>query len=271
MSDTINKPEKIASAIYLVTSFFNDQEPLKWKLRSLSSELISASMFIKDNMFADAQSISLEARSIATEIMSLISVAKTAGLVSFDNHDILYTELNKYINLLGLPAGINQENGRVILSSKFFNGANYISEPKRENPTPTVDKSQEPEENTIKDKSPEKPPEHSHRGLLPDVSEINRRQSETQEARKDSSGVSNHSEKKSDSLKSFGAVSVKKNSRQSIIINVLKRKKEVMIKDISPLVNGCSEKTIQRELLSMVQSGILKKVGEKRWSRYSLA
>ena len=66
-------------------------------------------------------------------------------------------------------------------------------------------------------------------------------------------------------------MAVKKNSRQSTIINLLKRKKEIMIKDVSPLIDGCSEKTIQRELMSMVHSGTLKKVGEKRWSRYSLA
>ena len=73
------------------------------------------------------------------------------------------------------------------------------------------------------------------------------------------------------SLKEFGAISVKKNSRQNIIITILKRKKEIMIKDVSPIISGCSEKTIQRELLAMVQAGILRKVGEKRWSRYSLA
>ena len=44
-----------------------------------------------------------------------------------------------------------------------------------------------------------------------------------------------------------------------------------MIKDVSPLIGGFSEKTIQRELAAMVQAGILRKVGEKRWSRYSLA
>ena len=73
------------------------------------------------------------------------------------------------------------------------------------------------------------------------------------------------------SLKEFGAISVKKNSRQSIIIGLLKRKKEIMIKDVSPLINGCSEKTIQRELSAMVHTGVLKRIGEKRWSRYSLA
>ncbi|NCN08031.1 hypothetical protein GW944_00480, partial [Candidatus Parcubacteria bacterium] len=100
--------------------------------------------------------------------------------------------------------------------------------------------------------------------LLPDVSEVNNRQ-------ENSYKPANSTEKKTKDLKNFGAVSVKKNSRQSIIINVLKRKKEIMIKDISPLIDGCSEKTIQRELLAMVNSGILKKEGEKRWSRYSLA
>ena len=40
------------------------------------------------------------------------------------------------------------------------------------------------------------------------------------------------------SLKGFGAVSVKKNSRQNIIISILKRKREVMIKDVSPLIEG---------------------------------
>jgi DNA-binding HxlR family transcriptional regulator len=72
-------------------------------------------------------------------------------------------------------------------------------------------------------------------------------------------------------LKEFGAVSVKKNSRQSTIIALLKRKKEIMIKDVSPLIPGCSEKTIQRELSEMVETGILRKLGAKRWTRYTLA
>jgi predicted HTH transcriptional regulator len=74
-----------------------------------------------------------------------------------------------------------------------------------------------------------------------------------------------------DKPKEFGAVSVKKNSRQGIIIAILKRKKDIMIKDVSSLIPGCSEKTIQRELLAMVQAGVLKKIGEKRWSHYVLA
>ncbi len=69
----------------------------------------------------------------------------------------------------------------------------------------------------------------------------------------------------------YGSVEVKKNNRQHIIIDLLKKKKEIMVKDVALLIKDCSEKTLQRELLSMVEKGVLKKEGERRWSKYSLA
>ncbi len=44
----------------------------------------------------------------------------------------------------------------------------------------------------------------------------------------------------------------------------------VSIKDIAVHVEGCSEKTIQRELNAMVDEGVVRRVGEKRWSKYVL-
>jgi predicted HTH transcriptional regulator len=76
---------------------------------------------------------------------------------------------------------------------------------------------------------------------------------------------------KDSKLRDFSVVAVKKNKRQSIIISLLKRKKEVMIKDITETITDCSEKTIQRELAALVDEGILKKEGERRWTRYMLA
>jgi len=34
---------------------------------------------------------------------------------------------------------------------------------------------------------------------------------------------------------------------------------------------SCGEKTLQRELISMIKDGVLDKTGEKRWSRYFLS
>ena len=195
MSDIANKSEKLASAVYLITSFFDDKEPLKWKLRSLCGDLVSN--LIKDKNL------------IIKELLGFFSIAKTAGLVSDANYDILVREFSNLENEVKKPLEL------------------------------IFPKDQEMKEKALS---------------LPDKLE----------------SIKDNFEEKQD-LKEFGAVSVKKNSRQSIIIGILKRKKEIVIKDVSPLISGCSEKTIQRELSAMVQSGVLKKTGEKRWSRYSLA
>ena len=74
---------------------------------------------------------------------------------------------------------------------------------------------------------------------------------------------------------------VLKNKRREEIILVIKDKMKdsqnfdgVTITDIKSngheMLASCGEKTLQRELVSMVSSGVLKKTGEKRWSRYSI-
>lgn len=200
MSDIAKGGEKIASAVYLITSFFKDQEPLKWQLRTLSMDLIADK--IKDKF------------NIVREISALFSVAKSAGLISYNNYEILIKELAKFEDAIEKPL-------KLAFSQEVTETKEELSEPKT-----TEHLKDKITENQLVEKT---------------------------------------------ALKNYGAVSVKKNTRQSIIIAVLKRKREVMIKDVAPLINGCSEKTIQRELLNMVHSGVIKKIGEKRWSRYSLA
>src|SRR3989344_6853022 len=200
MSDTFDKkPEKLASAIYLISGFFNDQEPLKWKLRTLASEFIAFAVSLKERQIA-----TIEIKDIVLKITGFISVAKNVGLISIENHNLMQEELTKYIGTLDYPINI----------SDFLNIESQKSEMKKleERPVRSI---------MIKDKP----------------------------------------------LKEFGAVSVTKNSRQNIIISIFKRKKEIMIKDISPLINGCSEKTIQRELSAMVQTGLLKRVGDRKSTR----
>ena len=61
-----------------------------------------------------------------------------------------------------------------------------------------------------------------------------------------------------------------KDSRRENILKLLKVGKPLGIKDFVREIKDCSEKTIQRELLAMVENGVLKKSGERRWSLYSL-
>lgn len=62
----------------------------------------------------------------------------------------------------------------------------------------------------------------------------------------------------------------RKLSRREEVLKVLS-KNPVSIKDVSDKVLGCSEKTLQRELNTLVDLKLAERIGEKRWSRYVLA
>lgn len=59
--------------------------------------------------------------------------------------------------------------------------------------------------------------------------------------------------------------------RRGAILSIIRARERASIKDISTLVRGVSEKTIQRELSALIDSGAVKRQGERRWSIYSLA
>lgn len=59
--------------------------------------------------------------------------------------------------------------------------------------------------------------------------------------------------------------------RRDAIKGVLAAQGHATIKDISDKVSDCSEKTIQRELLTLIKDGEVIKEGERRWSKYRLA
>ncbi len=59
--------------------------------------------------------------------------------------------------------------------------------------------------------------------------------------------------------------------RSRRIVDIIATKGVVSIRDVASVITDCSEKTLQRELLSLVDIGVLKKEGERRWSTYRLA
>lgn len=59
--------------------------------------------------------------------------------------------------------------------------------------------------------------------------------------------------------------------RSARIKTVLAAKPEATIKDISEVITDVSEKTIQRELNSLIEKGQVIRLGERRWSKYSVS
>lgn len=58
--------------------------------------------------------------------------------------------------------------------------------------------------------------------------------------------------------------------RAERIKTVLEAKPQATIKDISEVITDVSEKTIQRELNSLIEKGQVVREGERRWSKYSV-
>ncbi len=59
--------------------------------------------------------------------------------------------------------------------------------------------------------------------------------------------------------------------RAERIKTVLEAKPQATIKDIAEIITDVSEKTIQRELNSLIEKGQVIRQGERRWSRYSVS
>ena len=56
--------------------------------------------------------------------------------------------------------------------------------------------------------------------------------------------------------------------RMSLILKLVREKKSLSIKEIAAVIKDCSEKTIQRELNILIERGLVRREGERRWSVY---
>ncbi len=56
--------------------------------------------------------------------------------------------------------------------------------------------------------------------------------------------------------------------RTSLILEIVRKNNGVSIKDITAVVRNCSPKTVQRELGSLIDKGLVRREGERRWSLY---
>lgn len=197
---SVQKTERLASALYIITNFMSVSEPLRTKLRSCALDLVSEA--------ADAPLLSEQYERFGShclEVGALLRLAERTGLVSPMNAKILSEEYAE------LAAFVREHHDAIV-------GGQITREPKEVTPQP----------------------QHLVGSLghnSPNRTNNNKRHS----------------------------------NRQSIILGLLSKKDKITIKDAAAAIEGCSEKTIQRELMSLVDSGTLVKEGERRWSTYRKA
>jgi len=249
----VKKIEKMVAALYLVSNFFSEDEPLKKTFKTRGISLLQSLLGLDGVvLFASPEKVTIVEGKLA-ELALLLSVAHTSGLVSDMNFEVLQRELGLVLEILSKRRHYNNNSHttkQAFPESFFTVPTNQLSLgtesvlPKGLVMAGGVSK----EAGYVADSGRKAPnpkdillPESSVKGQtdLMDLSEL-------------------------------GLKSKNKTKRVTAIINLLKRKKNLGIKDFTSVIQGCSEKTIQRELLFLMKRGLIKKTGDRRWSRYTL-
>ncbi|MDE1874683.1 MAG: hypothetical protein KGI79_01815 [Patescibacteria group bacterium] len=226
------KTEKLVTAVYMITNFIKDNEPLKWKIRDAALSLLELNLDWGSVSLSERRDLLKEYRALALEIVSFSSIAHHSGLISEMNFSILAREFENLVSTMERDENKRESEQTVILDPGFFDTA-------------------EPEPLKRDDKG------QSSRTSISPKTQVAIAPVQVQK-------MSRTPEKPERTMES-------KDSRQATIIKLLSKKSGLNIKDFAEIIKGVSEKTIQRELLAMVAAGVLKKEGERRWSTYSLA
>jgi len=239
LSSLIKRTEKLTTALFMITDFMSDSNPLKMSLREKTLDLFldissaehKGSSFRADQLIKVSHSIS--------EIVSLSSIARSINAISEMNYTVLekeYTTLREIIE--GLEE-VKDLKSRMVFPENFFDNSGQLEQ----TTLPSPDTNHSNDLNNIQQKD----------NFLKDTSNKGQKK------------VLNKNKIVSKTTANRGGGKI---DRRRDILKSIRSRKESTIKDIIKAVPGCSEKTIQRELIAMVKEGVLKKKGERRWSRY---
>jgi len=228
--DIYNKSHRLAAAVFMISTLMEEDQELRTKAKKLALELVSASVNLKDINSLDAKSIISSLEKNSLELMSILDIASIAGLISKMNASILREEFQSFILELGKFTEKFEINKNVSIRGIFAESIVVNAGSNLE---------------------------RINAGSLQKANETNKNASKNIAENSKGNGTGNGNGHK------------RKDLRKNMVLEFIKGHGNVSIKDIVPNINGCSEKTVQRELISLIKEGKIKKMGERRWSRYS--
>ncbi len=246
------KTEKLMTAVYMLTDFLSDTEPMKRQLRELGLSVLLGIHSLNHLLLSDRKNAARRALDGIESIISFLEIAVSTELISRMNADVLKSEFLSLQEIL--RARLFSPSESVVFSSEFFTlpGESLLTE--GSNPSASA-------------------PINTSRQLDP-----NREQSTSLPRQKSTqySPPQNRSngESKGDLLSKTESTYQKKKdqmlSRREAVIQAIKDKGEATIGEVMASFPGTGEKTIQREITALVQAGLVRRNGERRWSKYSL-
>lgn len=292
LSFVFRKSEKLTTALYMVTDIMPEREPMKWKMRETSVELLSGVTSAMNVTPGEKMSALADVLKKIDRLISFLEIAHASRMLSAMNASVLKKEYTLLKTSVEYEWTKIFDQGNASLSESFFHVPEEKKlEAKNEN---TVD---ERKESRVRYAPMVEPKRHEQAEV--EVREFSKTNIQSIAPRKETErevtsaqrhspmqvhpdrmhGVSipkdaakeifNRSEV-SDLLPERVRPEGDKSDRRTIILALIKQKPNLGVKDFVKSIPNVSEKTIQRELLAMVAEGTLTKKGERRWSTYSL-
>ncbi len=259
------KLDRLTSALYAVTDDVSDQEPLKWKCRDISLKLL---MSVARAYGANEVRKVIVLESLKDDIALINMILKVSSLSeSFPRMNMAvlhreYYDLYKFIGTTLRTAGNFIEIGfgeRLLLVRGDEDSTAELKGHIKKDNLKDIKRTDEIKDNN----SPQigfSLEEAKNEHLMKKARYL-RVKSEKAITLKEKSGQGSHNTLTAKPLKS---------DRRERIYNFIAKNGESTIRDVTKVIDGCSEKTIQRELIAMVLDGVLSKSGERRWSRYRM-
>jgi len=266
LSFIIKKTEKVATAIYMISNFFNTEEPLKWELRKVVTKLLKNTMSFNDTSLSGKEIVISRVSSDFIELNTLFNLAYNSGFISQMNFEIVSDEIDNLSKIVvayyerqvsGTKALFKNDYFEVKKESILKDNENSFS--KNNKGTFSKDGNGAVLKDTIKD-------------TIKDIKDTTNNAADTVNNKVVFNGkkreleafFKNVQSRTSNTDSERGTIS----DREQKILEKIKTSGPVTIKDISESFTDVSEKTIQRELQKMHDKGQIKKEGERRWTKY---
>lgn len=228
------KGQRIVTAIYMISNFFDTKEPIKWQLRKISTKLLSTILTYYKSSLSEKDALMMEINTEIAELRSLFDIAYYSGFISIMNYNLVSSQIEHLNNEIIQYQGQQLSSNKTLFSKEFFNQKKV------------EDKGQEEENKEIKD--------IFHKGHLKDIKD---------NVKDNIKDIKDNKINKENNTP---------NKRQEMIKDILSKGDKLTIREISEKLfekgENVSEKTTQRELQKMHEDGQIQKEGERRWTVY---
>jgi DNA-binding HxlR family transcriptional regulator len=271
-----DKADRIHNAISLVTKYTVHKDSAT-RLESIGIDFLEMSYMLHPTFGEEHRGITSQLSFTIKELKTITTGLVIKGTLSHESKTLFDQQLDSYLSLLTtyvehhIHAYTQKQQGII---SPLFNEDFFGSELKQNFTFSTLAPTSQPTQAThsIANLPPQKDKTLSENQKI--YGEEKPRKNEMsfkKDAPDKSQGhVYEDGTHKGQSFEKKKTDVVDRINRKTSILNFIKENKEAQIKDILVHIGNCSEKTIQRELNELIKDGVLKKEGDRRWSKYSL-